>query len=317
MFEKKERMTSTVVKSLPNKGMTPLARVAVRLARGLHQRANGGPPMTIARNFLFLGVVAFLVGVPSASAGAIIDDFEGQILGAFPSGWLDVGAVDPGSTSPDPSAIVVSTTDAFGSPTQALSISEAFAASSGIYQVIPNNSFVEISVDVRVDRFSSPSVTNTADWPIDITLSQRRGTTDFAGVPSMGVYAASASGTWNSFIVTDNLSYIPDFGVPVDLGTWYRVELGLNTMDGIMSTVITDIALSSIVLDRVDSVPGWTAADGVFDAVSFFDGELLSDAVSNLVVIDNIRVSTVPEPSVLWLFTLGALLVRRTSRPRR
>ena len=274
--------------------------------------------MTIARTFLFLGVVTLLAGLPSASASTIIfDDFEGQTLGAFPSGWLDVGGVDPNSTAPNPSAIVVSTTDAFGFSTQALSIIDAFAASQGIYQTIPNSSFVEISVDVRVDRFSSPSTTNTADWPIDITLSQLRGTTDLAGVPSMGVYAASATGTWNSFIATDNVVHIPDFGVSVGLGTWYRVELGLNTMDGIMSTKITDIFLSTVVLDRVDIVPGWTAADGVFDAVGFFDGELSSTAVSNLVVIDNIRVSTVPEPSVLWLFTLGALLVRRTLKPRR
>ena len=81
-----------------------------------------------------------------------------------------------------------------------------------------------------------------------------------------------------------------------------------------MSTLVTDIALSTVVLDRVDMVPGWTAADGVFDAVGFFDGELSSNEVSNLVVIDNIRVTTAPEPSVLWLFAVGALLVRRTSR---
>ena len=309
-------MTSTGVKCLPQKGMPSRAELGGSVGTEPAPLVPTGVlAMTVVRAFLFLAVVTLVAGLPSALAGVmIVDDFQGQTLGAFPSGWLDVGAVNPGSTAPNPSAVVVSTTDAFGSSTQALSILDAFAASQGIYQTIPNSPFVEISVDVRVDRFSTPSAVNVSDWPIDITLSQLRGTMDLSGVPSMGVYAASASGTWNSYIATDNLSYIPDFGVPVGLGTWYRVELGLNTMDGIMSTLVTDIALSTVVLDRVDMVPGWKAADGVFDAVGFFDGELSSNEVSNLVVIDNIRVPTAPEPSVLWLFAVGALLVRRTSR---
>jgi hypothetical protein len=252
--------------------------------------------LSLALGFLLL------VGIPTAQASSLIsEDFEGQALGAFPSGWLDVGQVDPLSTAPNPSAFVVSTTNAFGSATRALSIPGAFAASQGIYQPIPVSPFVSISVDVRVDRFSSPSSQNPVDWPIDVTLTKLDGTTDLAYVNSMGVYAASASQTWNAYIITDNLSYIPDFGVPVGIATWYRVELGLDTVNGIMTTLITDIALDSVVVDRTDVVPGWTASDGYFDAVAFFDGELTSDASSNLTLLDNINVKVVPEPSSVSL----------------
>jgi hypothetical protein len=272
--------------------------------------------MRNVRSAFVLGLLLLIVPVAQA-ASFIVEDFESQTVGAFPSGWLDVGQIDPASTAPNPSAVVVSTTDAFGNPTQALSIPDAFAASQGIYQTIPTSPFVNISADVRVDRFSAPSTRNTADWPIDITLSKLDGTTDLAHVNSMGVYAASLSETWNGYIVTDNVFYDPDFGVPVGLGTWYRVELGLDTANGIMTTLITDIALGSVVVDRTDVVPGWTAADGVFDAVSFFDGELTSDENTNLALIDNIQVRAVPEPSGMWLLTAGLALALWNRRKRK
>ena len=39
---------------------------------------------------------------------------------SFPTGWLDTAQVRPESTAPQPSAVVIETTDAFGHPTKAL-----------------------------------------------------------------------------------------------------------------------------------------------------------------------------------------------------
>lgn len=263
----------------------------------------------------FGACLVLLAGVGSASATVISEDFEGQTVGLFPVGWLDVGDVNPGSLAPNPSAFVVDTTDAFGNPTRALSIPGAFAASQGIYQTLPVSSLVTITVDVRIDQFSAPSTVNVQDWPINITLSLLDGTTDLALVNSMGVYAASASQTWNTFVITPNVSFAPDFGVTVLPNTWYRVALELDTANGIIATSIMDIALGTTVLDNVSFIPGWTPADGIFDAVSFFDGEISSSSLPNLTVIDNIRVTaTVPEPSVLWLLGVGLAMLAQRGR---
>lgn len=226
----------------------------------------------------------------SAFGATISDDFESDAVGSFPSGWLDVGEVDPGSTAPDPSATVVLTTDAFGNPTNALSIPDAFAASQGIYQTIPVSRFVNISVDIRVDRFSdNQDAWPPSDWPIDITLSQLQGQKDLAHVPSMGVYTSSATQSWHGFIFgTDGTRFLPDFGLDVNLSTWYHVKLALDTVKGTMNTKITDIAAGTLLLDRDDTTPGWTEQDGLFDAIAFFDGEISAENFTNLVVIDNI-----------------------------
>lgn len=242
---------------------------------------------------VFLVVTATPSGVSADDAVRIFDDFESDTPGSFPTGWLDVGQVDPDSNAPDPSAIVVSTTDADGNPTQAVAITEALAPSQGIYQPLPVSRFVSIAVDVRVDQFSDGPGSVDADFAIDVTLSQLQGETDPVFTPSMGVFASSVTKSWWGFVVgTDSVFFEPDLATPVELGRWYRVELDLDTVHGVIRAQITDLADTVVVLRSVVVIPEWTKRDGLFDAVSFFDGELSSEDVANITVIDNISVAT-------------------------
>ena len=60
--------------------------------------------------------VACLGGPAVAGPVGPAETFEGDAVGSFPAGWSDVALVDPASTAPKPSAVVVNTTDAFGNP---------------------------------------------------------------------------------------------------------------------------------------------------------------------------------------------------------
>jgi hypothetical protein len=76
-----------------------------------------------------LAVLVACLGGPAAAAPVgIADNFEGNAAGSFPAGWSDIGLVSPGTT-PNPSVVVVSTTDAFGNPTKALAPVPAIAPS--------------------------------------------------------------------------------------------------------------------------------------------------------------------------------------------
>ena len=226
----------------------------------------------------------------------ILDDFETEALGEFPSNWLDAGRIDPDSTAPNPSAVVVTTTDAFGNPTQAVSILDAFAHSQGIYAVIGINPFVKISVDVRMDQYSDNADSLVSDWGIDATLVQLSGTDPLPFGPSMGVETSSLTRTWTSWVKPSGgaPTFAIDFGTPGTIGAWQNVTLDLDTVNGTMRTRITDIATGSLLLDRSDVLADWTLADGLFNVVGFFDGELtLAATQNNRTVLDNVFVSTV------------------------
>src|SRR5205823_5360568 len=102
-------------------------------------------------------------------------------VGTFPTGWLDIGAVNPDPPNPPlPSALVVNTTDAFGNPTKALSLVDAIAQSQGIYRVVPLSSVYTSKVDVRIDRYGSvtPDTSTTSDWAMEVGVNRLDGTTD-------------------------------------------------------------------------------------------------------------------------------------------
>ena len=91
--------------------------------------------------------------------GAYGETFQDDKVGQLPKGWQDVGRWPLGSTTPDPSAIVVKTTDAWGHPTKALQIlgpdiGELPIASptTGIYRPIELAKHYEVKVDVRIDK---------------------------------------------------------------------------------------------------------------------------------------------------------------------
>jgi len=260
--------------------------------------------MRIFTTIFLLGALV-LGGVQPAQATVIEDDFEIYTTGTFPASWQDVGDVDPSSTAPTPSAMVVETTDAFGAPTKALQINDAIAPSQGIYQSISPTSKVTISTDVRIDQFSNNSSNPILDGPIGIGLAQAQGTTDLVFAPGFAIFASSLTKTWHSYAYgSDGTFSTVDLLAPALLDTWYRVDLSLDTLNGSMTSMITDIALNTTLLNQTITVPGWTPQ--TFDTVLFGDSELTPETTrGNITTIDNITVSTIPVPTTLALFSLG------------
>lgn len=275
-------------------------------------------------------VIACLDGSAAAAPVGLPEDFESNMVGSFPVGWSDVANVDPASTTPKPSAVVVSTTNAFGNPTRALATLPGFAPSQGIYRSIaPSNSY-SMSVDVRVDRFSDfdsnadpvacgcPPGAVVFDWPMQVGFSQLQGTLDPAKVPTVGLFVGAVSQSWRLFTGTANTFGEPDLGVPVVLGTWYGLQLDLDALAGTLHSRITDVATGSTLLDTVTSLSqfgAWDpAVDGQFNIESFLGGELSATTTSGLAVVDNINVP-IPEPAAVMLLAsalaFGAAVRRR------
>ena len=60
---------------------------------------------------------------------------------SFPTGWYDTAQVSLNSTAPQPSAVVIDTTDAFGHLTKTLATLPAISDSQGIYRPIEPSDF--------------------------------------------------------------------------------------------------------------------------------------------------------------------------------
>jgi hypothetical protein len=271
-------------------------------------------------------IVTSLLGAASmARATGVADDFESYAVGTFPSSqWSDAGAFMPiPPVASLPSATVVSTTDAFGNPTQALAVTDQVAAVSGIYQAVPLSSQYSLAADMRVDRYSNNPDTVTTDWAMQLTFAQL--TRTFYNTPQAGIFASSLTQGWRVFLIdsTDTVFADIDLGVAATTGTWYRVGFDLDAGTGAYRVRITDIATSTLLTDTSGVFAGWTADSGRFDAVSFFDGEGSPTAtIGNLALVDNINVEAtpVPEPSSALLLALGlggvaAALRRRALQP--
>jgi PEP-CTERM motif len=263
-----------------------------------------------------IACAALLVASPASIAAAIgvADDFEDEIPGTFPGGWLDVGALNPDPPNPPlPSAIVVATTDALGNPTQALALVDAVAESQGIYRVVPQSVRYTSRADVRIDRYADAGqdATTVSDWAIEVGVNRRVGTTDLAFVPSVGVFASTLTEGWRLYVTTENVYVDLDLGVAATLGTWYTVEVDLDVVAATVRSLILETASGNVLADvttLLSAFGPWDATvDGVFDVEGFFDGELTGSDAGNLVVIDNVDQSVVPvtEPASLALLALG------------
>jgi hypothetical protein len=268
-----------------------------------------GKPVPRAVLIVMLLMVAHSLPVDAA---IITDDFQSYPVGTFPAPqWSDVGAVLPEPPiAPIPSATVITTTDAFGNITQALSTIGALAASKGIFAPIPVSLTYSLAADVRVDRYSDHSDSTTSDWAMQLTFAQV-GIRNFATTPQAGIYASSLTQGWRLFLISSNggaASADIDLGGPASVGTWYRLELTLDVTTGAFHSRVSDIAQAQLLVDRTDVIPNWQPQDGQFDSFAFFGGELSpDDTVGNLGIVDNVNIvaAAVPEPSTIVLLTIG------------
>ncbi len=275
-----------------------------------------------SRALCLLSLSGLLTFAIPANATVVFDDFESYALGTFPSPtWSDVGAVDPvAPITPIPSATVVSTTDAFGSSTQAVAFVDALGAAGGIYRSVPVSTNYSFGVDIRVDQFAQNAQGPASDWAAQMGFVQNGSSFSFA--PQVGIYASSQTQDWRLFAFGGtSLGVDLTLGIPVNLGQWYRVDIDFNALSGLTHSVIRDILTGTVLVDRFDvlsdGVNDWTT-DGVpLDAISIFDGEL-TGTTPNLAVFDNLgTAATTPEPASVLLLASGLLaisLARRKSR---
>lgn len=273
-----------------------------------------GKTLIRASGALVALVVACLGGPAAAGPVGPAETFEGDAVGSFPAGWHDVALVDPGSPAPKPSAVVVSTTDAFGRPTKALAPVAAIAPSQGIYRAISPSTFYSTRADVRIDRFSDfdPNADPTAcgcppGSEIDLAVQvgfMHSAPPPFHLFPQVGVYPGARSKDWRLFVGTANAVTDQDLGLPVTLGKWYGVQFDVDAVAATAHSHITDLATGATLLDTVTSLsalgPWNPAVDGIFDLESFWDGELSAKTTAGLWVIDNID-TPIPEPTTMLL----------------
>ena len=219
---------------------------------------------------------------------------------SFPTGWYDTAQVSLDSTAPQPSAVVIDTTDAFGHLTKALATLPAISDSQGIYRPIEPSDFYMTRVDVRIDQFSDidPSIIvedpdnpgfllcgcpvgteNIVDWPMQVGFANIDGTTDPSISPAVGLIASAETHTWHLFAGTQNVIADIDLGLHVEEGKWYTLETDFEATNGILHGVVTDIVSGAILADTMAFLqdPKYgnydPSVDGVFNTEAYIDGE--------------------------------------------
>jgi len=245
---------------------------------------------------------------------------------SFPIGWLDVAQVTGESTAPQPSAVVIETTDAFGHPTNALATLPNVALSQGIYRPIEPSDFYMTRADVRVDQFSDFDTAvavedpnnpgfllcgcpvgfeSALDWPMGVTFAFLDGSIDPADAPAAGLIASAETHTWHLFAGTANVVANIDLGVQVEEGKWYSVETDFNASNGALHGEVIDATTGLTLVDKLVFVsdPKYAFAggtydpsvDGLFNTEAYNDGEVSLSHTSDptltrpgLAVIDNI-----------------------------
>ncbi|MDZ4828995.1 MAG: hypothetical protein SGJ09_02200 [Phycisphaerae bacterium] len=227
------------------------------------------------------------------------DDFQAAVLGALPAcPWRDVGLVDITLPNPpDPSAVVITTTDAFGAMTQALHIVDSIAPSQGIYALVPVSSEYSVAADVRVDRYSDNSRFPAGDWAMEVGIGKLDGTLDLAFTPQVGIYASSLTHGWRLYAVGTSYTASADIDLelPATIGVWYRVQVDLVAATGSVRSRVWNKATDELLVDRIDVVPLWTPADGIFDRLMVLDGETSeATTISNLATVDNVVFNSAP-----------------------
>lgn len=268
---------------------------------------------------LVLSAAALMLAASGARGSAVSDNFESYGLGSFPSPtWSDVGTV-ANNGQILPSARVVSTTDAFGSATQAVAIRDQVGSSRGIFAATDIGRFYSLAADIRVDRYADKPAFTTSDWAMQLTFAHNGGSS-FDGTPQAGIYASSLTGGWRLFLIGElGTSADIALGVGAAVGTWYRVSLDADALTGTFHTQIFDVLSGTQLLDNTETIAGWTPLEAKWDSIAFFGGDLstTTNTVANQAVVDNVNISstgTIPEPSTLALLSAAglALFLRRS-----
>lgn len=280
---------------------------------GVKIRSKGNERDKHIHRVVLIAMLPMLAHSLPVHAGTITDNFESYAVGTtFPAlQWSDVGAVLPEPpVAPLPSATVITTTDAFGNATQALSTVGALAASKGIFAPVPVSLNYSLAADVRVDRYSDHSDSTTSDWAMQLTFAQV-GIRNFATTPQAGIYASSLTQGWRLFLISSNggAAFADiDLGAAANTDTWYRLELTLDVNTGAFHSRVSDIAKAQLLIDRTDVITNWQPQDARFDSFAFFGGELSpDDTVGNIGIVDNVNIvaTPVPEPGTVFLLTTG------------
>jgi hypothetical protein len=216
-------------------------------------------------------------GNASAKFSGSQETFQQDSIGtftysSFPTGWSDVAKISPESTAPQPSAVVIETTDALGHPTKALATLPAVAESQGIYRPIEASDVYKTQADVRVDQISDidrsvivedpnnpgfllcgcpVGTENLVDWPVQIGFSNLDGSTDPSMAPGVSIVASAETHSWRLLGGTQNVLADIDLGVEVEEGKWYRLEADFDAPSGALRGVVTDIASGAILADKM------------------------------------------------------------------
>ncbi len=241
-----------------------------------------------------LALAAAAAAATSASA-QLSDDFESYAPGAFPAPmWLDPGLLDPTLPNPpDPSSIIVETTDATGAPTQAVSIIEALAPTQGIYTALSIEPRVRITCDVRIDQWCDMPGTAFEDWAFWVHVGASIPGRDLCCTnENMGVYASTIDQAWRMWWKDASGSFtdIP-LDAQIDLGVWYTIEAEYDIATGWAHIRILDTASGDVLVDHVGTPASWAPTGAAFDTVAFIDGELgTENTVGHITLIDNIEI---------------------------
>lgn len=272
--------------------------------------------MNAAKFRRFTQLALTLAAPAAALAGPIADDFESYAVGSFPSAnWQDAAAVSPSGMlpPPNPSCSVGTTTNALGQPTRALHLDGSWVGSaSGIYRSVPTVAAYTVSMDVRTDAYGDGATDNASDWPWMMGVSRYDVNVQAGGWNSLQMYSTNMSHDFRGYAISQTDYQDFPLGVTMVTGVWYHVQIDVDAVTGSIRSRIWDAATNAQLHDSLVQMATWTAADGLFDAVTINQGELSASSSAD-VWVDNVNVQ-VPEPTSLALLALGGLLLSRRAK---
>ena len=180
-----------------------------------------------------LSAIVLTTTVTNASE-VIAEDFESAPPGAIPGApWIDVTTRYDDPMAPDPSTIVVETTDVHGNPTRAAQTVAALYSASGLLLPFPETPReMVVEATVRIDQFNdSAGIT----WPLAMGFTQDNQSGNVNGDAHVVLYVSTFDYRWRVFMRNgDTASDWPlTAGSVVTPGSWHRIRISMNTATGL------------------------------------------------------------------------------------